>query len=41
MVTPGQSFGQEGKRFVRLALVEDVERIQLAAQRFKETDIFL
>ena len=41
VVTPGQSFGQEGKRFVRLALVEDVERIQLAAQRFKETDIFL
>lgn len=40
VVTPGQSFGQEGMRFVRLALVEDIKRIQEASLRMKESGLF-
>ena len=33
VVTPGQAFGQQGKRYVRLALVQDKEAIIEAGQR--------
>lgn len=40
VVTPGQSFGQQGKRYVRLALVQDIEKIEEAARRIKKSHIF-
>lgn len=40
VVTPGQAFGKEGDRYVRLALVEDEENIKEAARRMAQTDIF-
>lgn len=40
VVTPGQSFGQQGLRYVRLALVEDIDRIQEAAKRMSSTNLF-
>ena len=40
VVTPGQAFGVQGKRYVRLALVQNVKDIEIAAQRIKNTDIF-
>lgn len=39
VVTPGTSFGKEGKRFVRLALVENDDVIKEAARRLKESGI--
>ena len=35
VVTPGQAFGVHGTRYVRLALVQDIEDIQKAAERIK------
>ncbi len=40
IVTPGLSFGEEGKRFVRLALVQDQEIICEAADRIKQSRFF-
>lgn len=40
LVTPGLAFGQEGKRYVRLALVTEDQTIIEAAKRFKEADFF-
>jgi LL-diaminopimelate aminotransferase len=36
IVVPGSAFGECGKGYVRLALVQDAERIQLAAGRIGE-----
>jgi LL-diaminopimelate aminotransferase len=33
VVIPGEAFGQEGKGFVRIALVEDEERLLEATER--------
>ena len=40
VVTPGQAFGSQGKRYVRLALVQDVKDIEQAALRIKNSKIF-
>ena len=40
VMTPGQAFGQEGKRYVRIALVQDEQEIYKAAQQIKEAKIF-
>ena len=40
VVTPGQAFGVHGKKYVRLALVQDIEDIKEAAQRIKKSEIF-
>lgn len=40
VVTPGQAFGQQGKRYVRLALVQDKEAIIEAGLRLQQADIF-
>ena len=40
VVTPGQAFGVHGNRYVRLALVQDIEDIQKAAERIKKSEIF-
>ena len=40
VVTPGQAFGVHGKRYVRLALVQDIEDIKKAAERIKKSEIF-
>ena len=40
VVTPGQAFGVHGKKYVRLALVQDIEDIKGAAQRIKKSEIF-
>ena len=40
VVTPGQSFGQQGLRYVRLALVEDIDRIQEAGKRLAASGIW-
>ncbi|MCF0105145.1 MAG: aminotransferase class I/II-fold pyridoxal phosphate-dependent enzyme [Holdemanella sp.] len=40
VVTPGQSFGKEGIRYVRLALVQDEKDIMEAACRIKESGLF-
>ncbi|WP_317300474.1 aminotransferase class I/II-fold pyridoxal phosphate-dependent enzyme [Allobaculum stercoricanis] len=40
LVTPGLAFGQEGKRYVRLALVTENETICQAAKRFEQTQFF-
>lgn len=37
--TPGSSFGQNGKGYVRFALVLDVEKIHAAIQRIKESKL--
>ena len=39
VVTPGESFGSQGKRFVRLALVQDEDAIYEAARRLKNSQI--
>ena len=39
VVTPGQSFGSEGLRYVRLALVQDEEEIIQAAKRIQDSDV--
>lgn len=41
VVTPGLSFGSEGKRYVRIALVQDTKVIQEAAQRLQSARFFL
>lgn len=40
VVTPGQAFGKQGERYVRLALVQDESVIKEAARRLKETHFF-
>lgn len=40
LVTPGTAFGQEGKRYVRLALVVSNLTIRKAADRLRETGFF-
>ena len=40
VVTPGQAFGQQGKRYVRLALVQDKEAIIEAGLRLQQADVF-
>ena len=40
VVTPGQAFGVHGKKYVRLALVQDIEDIKEAAQRIKKSENF-
>ena len=40
VVTPGQAFGQQGTRYVRLALVQDKEAIIEAGLRLQQADIF-
>ena len=40
VVTPGQSFGDQGTRYVRLALVQDFKDIEEAARRIKKSKIF-
>lgn len=40
LVTPGLAFGQEGNRYVRLALVTEDQTIIEAAKRFKEVGFF-
>ncbi|MBB5183354.1 aminotransferase class I/II-fold pyridoxal phosphate-dependent enzyme [Catenisphaera adipataccumulans] len=40
VVTPGQSFGEAGERYVRLALVQDIDQIEEAARRIKKSGIF-
>lgn len=40
MVTPGISFGDQGDRYVRLALVQDEDTIIEAAKRIEEADFF-
>lgn len=40
VVTPGQAFGKQGERYVRLALVQDESAIKEAARRLKETHFF-
>lgn len=40
VVTPGQSFGSQGKRYVRLALVQDEQAIEEAGRRLIEAGFF-
>ena len=40
VVTPGQAYGVNGTRYVRLALVQDIEDILKAAERIKKSEIF-
>lgn len=40
LVTPGSAFGPSGKGHVRMALVQDEEALQEAAQRMSKTSIF-
>lgn len=40
VVTPGQAFGKQGARYVRLALVQDERDILEAAKRLKESAFF-
>lgn len=40
VVTPGQAFGQQGNRYVRIALVQDEQAIYEASKRLKEANIF-
>lgn len=40
IVTPGLSFGSEGERYVRIALVQDRNTIKEAAQRIKAAQFF-
>lgn len=40
LVTPGLAFGQEGKRYVRLALVIEDQTIIEAARRFQQSNFF-
>lgn len=40
VVTPGQSFGKQGMRYVRLALVEDIDHIQEAGKRLAASGIW-
>lgn len=40
VVTPGQAFGKQGERYVRLALVQEESVIKEAARRLKETHFF-
>ena len=40
VVTPGESFGHYGMRYVRFALVQDVEQIREAARRIQASGLF-
>ena len=40
VLTPGQSFGQAGKRYVRMALVQDDDSLKEACKRIKNANIF-
>lgn len=40
VLTPGQSFGQAGKRYVRMALVQDDDSLKEACTRIKNANIF-
>ncbi len=40
LVNAGTSFGEEGKRFVRLALVRSDQEVSQAAQRLMKSDLF-
>ena len=40
VVTPGTSFGPEGKRYVRIALVQDEQDILEAAKRLQTSGLF-
>ncbi len=40
VVTPGLSFGQQGKHYIRIALVQDVEKIKEAAKRIQNAHLF-
>ena len=40
LTNPGTSFGQEGARFVRLALVRDDEEVAEAARRIRQSGLF-
>ncbi len=39
VMVPGSAFGTEGKGFVRIALVQDVEELKLALQLLKGLDM--
>ena len=41
IVTPGTAFGEEGKKYVRLALVVEKEQIEEAGKRLKESGLFV
>ena len=41
LVTPGTSFGPEGERFIRIALVQNEQVIAEAADRLTESGLFL
>lgn len=41
LVTPGSAFGPSGRGHVRMALVQDEEALQEAAQRMEKTHIFI
>lgn len=41
IVTPGTAFGQEGKRYVRIALVIEDARIEEAAARLRQSRLFV
>lgn len=41
LVTPGTSFGPEGERFIRIALVQNEQVIAKAADRLTESGLFL
>lgn len=40
LVTPGTSFGQQGERYVRIAMVQSKEHILEAARRLKDSHFF-
>lgn len=40
VVTPGHAFGPNGEGFVRIALVQDEERLAEAVSRIKQSGIF-
>lgn len=40
VVTPGQSFGKQGSRYIRIALVQDADKIKEAASRIQKSKIF-
>ena len=40
VVTPGQSFGKQGSRYIRIALVQDADKIKEAAERIKNLRFF-
>ncbi|MGM9947262.1 aminotransferase class I/II-fold pyridoxal phosphate-dependent enzyme [Floccifex sp.] len=40
VVTPGMAFGEQGKRYVRIALVQDEKEIMEAANRIQKANLF-